>query len=291
MNAPPSRLAPGLHLAYPEADYHTKELGMVSKGALDRVLRSPAHYLAWVDGIEEPDAPPFRFGRALHMRTLEPARFAATYLLEPAFGPCRKTDACTSEAAKENKTRRDAWRLEHAGATILDGETGAATLGMIESIANHPLARPLLEGGEAEMTLRWECPDTGLACKARPDFFREDIHTPIDLKSAADASPDAFARSVANFGYNRQEAHYTSGFEALEEPVDHFPFIVVEKAAPYAVAVYVLDEEAITQGRKQIYAAKRVLAECLESGRWPGYPDRIQRLSLPRWALKEGVDE
>ena len=283
----PSLLAPGLHRGYAESLYHVRELGMVSKGALDRVRRSPAHYRAWVDGAGEPETPPFRFGKALHMRTLEPARFAATYVLEPDFGACRKNDSCSSEAAKENKTRRDAWRLEHAGANILDSATGAATLGMIEAIANHPLARPLLEGGDPELTVRWTCNDTGLACKARVDHWREDFRAAVDVKSAADASPEAFAKSVANFGYHRQETHYTEGLEACGFPPDHFPFIVVEKTAPYLVAVYELEPEAFALGKRQILRAKRMLADCLERDQWPGYPDRIQKLSLPAWAFKE----
>ena len=279
-----SQLAPGLHPDFPHDAYHYRELGMVSNTAIDHVRRSPAHYLAWVSGAERPEeTKPFAFGSALHMRCLEPERFARTYLVEPYFGPCRKNDVCSSEDAKKNKTRRDAWRAQHVGATILDGETGAATLGMIESIANHPIARPLLDGGDAELTLRWDDPETGLACKARADKYREDLGCVVDLKSAVDASPDAFRRSVANYGYVRQAAHYRDGFGCLGPELDHFDFVVAEKAAPYAVAVYSLDREALALGQRQVERARRTLAGCLRRNEWPGYPQSIKTLQLPAW--------
>ena len=284
----PSELAHGLHRGFDADDYHFRELGMVSKGALDLVRRSPAHYLSWVSGDDErPDTKPFAFGTALHMRCLEPGRFDRTYLVAPEFGPQRKTDACSSEQAKENKSRRAAWMAAHAGATILDAATGMATLAMIDAIADHPIARPLLESGDPELTVRWRCPTSGLECKARADRYRADIRTVVDVKSAADASPDAFRRSVANFGYHRIEGHYRDGFGVLGEPLDHHLFLVVEKEPPFAIAIYSLDEEFRRLGERQVARARVTLADCLATSRWPAYPDRIETLSLPRWMKDE----
>lgn len=287
----PSTLPPGLHDGFDEEAYHWRELGVVSKGAIDYVLQTPAHYLAWVSGSSrEPDIKPFAFGRALHMRALEPLRFESTYLVEPNFGPCRKTDVCSSEQAKENKTRRDEWRVEHKGATVLDAATGMATLGMVEAIADHPLARPLLEGGRPELTLRWDDPETGLVCKGRADYLNEDYEIGLDVKSAADASLDAFKRSVLNFGYHRQKAHYSAGFAELGRPLRKFVFVVVEKTPPFAVALYELDRRFDRRGAREVRSAKRTLRSCLKHNVWPGYPEKIQQLQLPTW-VKDEDDE
>lgn len=140
-----------------------------------------------------------------------------------------------------------------------------------------------------------------------------------DLKTTEDASPEGFAKSIANWRYDVQHAYYMDGTRmALEQgkcnppqegkaelsvywtdPVTgvlcrcrpdfwrgypkHFAFIAVEKKPPYAVGVYVLDSEGVEIGRAQYQHDLRVYAECVRSGEWPGYGDKIQTISLPGW--------
>ncbi|EFJ2475477.1 hypothetical protein G5Z15_003800 [Escherichia coli] len=140
-----------------------------------------------------------------------------------------------------------------------------------------------------------------------------------DLKTTEDASPEGFAKSIANWRYDVQHAYYMDGTRlALEQgkcnppqegkaelsvywtdPVTgvlcrcrpdfwrgypkHFAFIAVEKKPPYAVGVYVLDSEGVEIGRAQYQHDLRVYAECVRTGEWPGYGDKIQTISLPAW--------
>lgn len=140
-----------------------------------------------------------------------------------------------------------------------------------------------------------------------------------DLKTTEDASPEGFAKSIANWRYDVQHAYYIDGTRlALEQgkcnppqegkaelsvywtdPVTgvlcrcrpdfwrgypkHFAFIAVEKKPPYAVGVYVLDSEGVEIGRAQYQHDLRVYAECVRTGEWPGYGDKIQTISLPAW--------
>lgn len=140
-----------------------------------------------------------------------------------------------------------------------------------------------------------------------------------DLKTTEDASPEGFAKSIANWRYDVQHAYYMDGTRlALEQgkcnppqegkaelsvywtdPVTgvlcrcrpdfwrgypkHFAFIAVEKKPPYAVGVYVLDSEGVEIGRAQYQHDLRVYAECVRSGEWPGYGDKIQTISIPGW--------
>lgn len=140
-----------------------------------------------------------------------------------------------------------------------------------------------------------------------------------DLKTTEDASPEGFAKSIANWRYDVQHAYYMDGTRlALEQgkctpphegkaelsvywtdPVTgvlcrcrpdfwrgypkHFAFIAVEKKPPYAVGVYVLDSEGVEIGRAQYQHDLRVYAECVRTGEWPGYGDKIQTISLPGW--------
>lgn len=146
-----------------------------------------------------------------------------------------------------------------------------------------------------------------------------------DLKTTEDASPEGFAKSIANWRYDVQHAYYMDGTRlALEQgkcnppqegkaelsvywtdPVTgvlcrcrpdfwrgypkHFAFIAVEKKPPYAVGVYVLDSEGVEIGRAQYQHDLRVYAECVRTGEWPGYGDKIQTISLPAWHAKKNA--
>jgi hypothetical protein len=47
------------------------------------------------------------------------------------------------------------------------------------------------------------------------------------------------------------------------------------------VGVHQLDREFAEIGRKKAAKARRVFAECTETGIWPGYPTEVQLLSPP----------
>jgi hypothetical protein len=269
-------LPPGLHANVAPSVYHAKRIGLVSKGALDVVDQSLAHYLAWVNGkAEEEQSAALAFGSAFHCALLEPARFAAEYVVAPAFGDCRK---------KENKAARDAWLAEHKGAELLDADDAKRISGMVASVHAHPFAGKMVLDGEPEITVRWNDESTRLPCKARADYYVRRLAMAVDFKTTEDAREKAFTRSVANYAYHVQETLYRSGFSAIGEPLKHFVFVAVEKTPPYAIGIYQLDEAAIVSGftRARLNMAK--LAEAVSSGNFPGYAAGIQTLSLPKWA-------
>jgi hypothetical protein len=269
-------LPDGLHAGVPESVYHARIPGIASKSTLDLVARAPAVYAAWLAGVEREQAPALLFGKALHCAALEPDVYRSTYTVEPSFGDCRKTD---------NKKRRDEWRAENAGRQLLEQEDATAIAGMVRALGANKLASRLLDGdGVSELTVKWTDPDTGLLCKSRADRYVARLRMCVDLKSTEDARADVFARSFANFGYHRQQAFYEDGFAAVAESLDAFIFVAVEKRPPYLVAVFRLDDEGVTHGRRENRANLSILAECLERGEYPGHPESIQTLSLPAWA-------
>ena len=107
----------------------------------------------------------------------------------------------------------------------------------------------------------------------------------VDLKTCKDASPDGFAKHVANFAYHVQAAHYLDGFEALTGgKAAGYVWIAVESEAPHAVAIYTADAEMMERGSLQRTKALDLIATCRHEGKWPGYPVEVQRISLPAWA-------
>ena len=270
----------GLHpaTALSNAAYHA--LDAVSKSDLDRIARSPAH---WKYGEREETAA-MRIGSAVHCAVLEPERFATDYAVAPPTSLCDKR-------TKAGKEQFAAFEEENAGKTVLTFEEGTLCAHLAASVRAHPRAAALLSAGQPEVSAFWNDPEFNVRCRARYDWLTPD-GLALDLKTTQDASAGAFAKSCANFRYHVQSAWYQDGYlQATGDLPLGFVFIAVEKTPPYAVALYELDGEAVDYGRA---LARRDLARYVtarELDVWPAYPDTIQPLSLPRWALNASIEE
>lgn len=197
------------------------------------------------------------------------------------------------------KDVRSRWRAENEGFTVLSPDELAQLHGMRDAIRAHPAAAVLLNGeGVAEASVYWTDEATGELCRCRPDRWRKDGIL-VDLKSTLDASPEGFAKSLANYRYHVQAPWYLAGaraaYEARQLPDGWqapraFAFIAVEKSAPYAVGVYMLDAATMELGAAQMRANLDTLAECRRTGEWPGYGDKIANLSLPDWYLRQKAE-
>jgi len=268
-------LTHGIHLRVPEQTYHQRIIGVASKGALDRIRRSPAHYRSWVAGHDEVASPALDFGKMFHCALLERDVFESTHVVEPDFGDQRY---------KENKAKKADWKTANEGKNPVDQKDFAAALGMAEAIRRHPKAGALLIGGDAEVTVRWQDEGTGIECKSRLDYYLPELGYVVDVKTTDDASEDGFQRSVAKYGYHRQAAFYEEGLATIGMPIEGFVFVAVEKEPPYGVGVYLLDDDGIRRGRDSIRSNLIRLAACIEHDTWPAYSDSIVTLSLPAWA-------
>lgn len=177
------------------------------------------------------------------------------------------------------------WETVNGHRRILTPDQWAQIHGMREAVMAHPAANRLLTSvpGKAEISFYWNDAKTGEVCRMRPDWLREDDLI-VDLKSCEDASLDGFAKSVANWRYDVQDAFYSDGFEAVTGRKPRgFVFIAVEKKPPYAVGVYILDAETKEIGRAQYREDLDKFAECKANDNWPGYGDTIQKLNMPGW--------
>lgn len=264
----------GAHRNVPNDTYHQRILGVVSKGALDAVDRSPLHYQSWLTEPDE-DTPALAFGRAFHCALLEPERFRQSFAVEPDFGDCRKTD---------NKASRDAWRRDHAAHELITADTDGAIGNMVKAVRSHELASLILRDGEPELTLTWKDAASGLLCKVRPDYYVGKRRMCVDFKSTLDASEEAFAKDVAKYRYHVQDALYRFGCDATGQTVDHFLFVAVEKAPPFAVNVHTLDADGVGRGYSRARSNIQTLAECMKTGKFPGYEPTIHTIQLPPWA-------
>ena len=259
------------------ADYHRHSA--VSKSHLDQVARSPLHYWArYLDPnrvVPEP-TPAMAIGSAVHTHVLELDQWDARYVTAPE-GINRRTNA--------GKAEWEAFETAATGRTVLSRTDAELVMRMGHSVFRHPAAAMLLSmPGKAETTHMWTDEATGLQCKCRPDWLIDDGSLIVDLKTTEDASPAGFRKSIANWRYHVQAAWYLDGIEqATGTRPDQFIFVVVEKRAPYACAVYAADAEMIAAGAKQARLDLDTLAVCKAADAWPGYSDQIETISLPPW--------
>lgn len=276
------QLAHGIHTNVDHAVYHERIVGMVSKGALDKVHQSPAHYDYWVHE-KDVQTPAKLMGGALHCALLESEEvFASRYALMPSWNEHR--DARGALSTKIGKEKKAAWVGANEGKLHLEGDDVETIGAMIASVRKHPLASKMIQNGVPEVTVRWRDRDTGLECRARADYYVKARRMIVDVKTTQDASRDAFRRDIVKYRYQLQDAIYRAAFGAVGEPVEHFVYVVIEKAPPYAVAIYSLDAMSIQRGYTSYRADIERLAECIRNDDFPAYPATIQTLELPPWA-------
>lgn len=263
----------------PAEEYHRRELGVASNTAMKLLLaKSPAHLRAWYEAEDDAaDTPALAFGRAYHCRVLEPERFGREYLVSPDFGDMRSS---------KNRAARDEWLAERPGATLLPAADAERIEAMHAALMAHPVAAGIMKQGQCEVTMRWTDDTTGVACKARADWWVPGRFF-MDLKTTDDASPEGFKRSIAKYGYHVQHAHYCDGARLCGETIKHYLILAQEKEPPYVPAVYHIDVAAEERGYALRDKALRSIAECMRTGVWPGYGTGITEISLPAWALQD----
>jgi len=246
-----------------------------NKSGLDKFLKSPLHYWAeYLDPNREPreDTPALKLGKAIHCAVLEPARFIDNYKALPKDLDRRTKDGKASYEA-----------IISSGSIPLSSDDFDTCVAISESIKKSIAAREIFAKGKSELTAVWE--DSKVRCKARIDWFTDDHAVLIDLKSTEDAGPEAFARSLLEYGYHRQAAWYVDGLVAAtnlsKEPL--FVFAVYEKKPPYASAFYYATPEMLEQGRVENRRLLSKYIECRAAKSWPGYPEELRAAEFPRW--------
>lgn len=149
----------------------------------------------------------------------------------------------------------------------------------------------------------------GVWCRCMVDNAPADPRLPLyDLKTTAGSvHPEALTRTVADYGYDVQAAHYLRVWKEATGEGRRFRFIFVEKKAPHEVGVVELyadgtlrpasDYEAdepltgdwFADAEQKLTRARRQWRECLDTGFWPGYPARVALIGAPIWHRKNAA--
>ena len=246
-------------------EYHRKT-EYISKSLLDLVHKSPAHYLAYIEGEKQAPTSAMNFGSLVHSIVFSQDNYAILPECD------RRT--------KEGKAIYESFLAESEGKEIFATVEQALQANQIKNaVFAHPKAALLLEQGTAETSFWGRISD--MPAKCRVDFINTKYNVCIDLKTTANSAPHEFSKSIYNYRYHVQAAFYMDLTKA-----ERFIFIAVEKEAPFNVELYELDADAIEQGRQEYLTDIETLKKCKESNIFHGYTtdNKIHIISLPTWA-------
>lgn len=264
----------------PAAEYHA--MPGVSITRLKELKRSPMHYRYLLEHPKE--SPALTLGVASHCSVLEPERFSREFAI---------WDKRTEGGAMAQRRGKDweAFKAEHSDHTIITQDDSETAKSISAAVRGDICAMKYLATGDPEVTMSWEL--DGLACRGRADWLTSIAGQPhlVGLKTARDCRPFIFGSAAAKLGYHLQWAFYYDGYLTLTGEKPRMIEIVVESAAPHAVAVYFIPDDIIEQGREEYQDLLKLLAECEASNHWPGPASVEQALTLPSWVYGEDIDD
>lgn len=257
------------------SDYHAHPAR--SKSYLWEAYNSTFYH---AENMKIEPTPSMDLGTATHTAILEPEKFLGSVIKGPDDRRGNKWKDVYDEAVAYGKI------------ALTSGDYDKC-LYMRDAAHRLQIVRQLTDGKQiVEASAFWQDEETGVDCRCRPDIYHPSLAIMADLKTTNDASPAAFAKTAASFGYHVQEAFYSEGWNlAGGGAVDGFVFITVENVHPFAVAIYELVPSAVIEGKAVVRKVLSEYKKCKETNVWPGYPTTVQELDLPRWAYRETFNQ
>lgn len=263
---------------------------------------SMLHLKAAIDGnLEDKDTKDRKFGRALHVRLLEPDRYKSEILV---------SERCCA-------TKKDGERCTRNGTFYLHGEWYCGTHGqdakqpedyineeeaariedMAKTLHSHDCQRLFKAKGWSEVSVVWDY--HGHLMKSRLDRMSDEkTRTILDLKKAQPGKvhKSAMEKSILDYGWHRQAAIYVDGV-GYETGIQYeFAWVFIEDQPPYDVGILRASKEVLDCGR---FEYKQIISNweyALEKGKFDGtnpIPRRIERVDdlddggLPGWYLDQ----
>lgn len=272
----------GCYSDLPLVFYHKQSIcpgPSVSSTNLRRVLEvnggSPAHFYSEWSGnpnrIEPADKRAWILGRLTHHLLLSQAFFSHSFIIRPD----EVIDPRTGEILPwhGNRVICKEWLKDAAdrGLITVTNADIDRVRGMAAALGRDTLVDAGLLSGEVERSFVWRDRNTGLWMKARPDAVPTASGDYADLKTTTSVQYGDIARTVTRFAYHQQAALVAEGSKICADiEMTSFTFVFVESAPPHCVRCIDLKAEQIARGHQQNVAARRLIADCLASGRWPG---------------------
>lgn len=263
----------------PQIDYFN--IKALSASQVNTYLnKSPYHFWKQTPYNEKAEAfeptASMKFGTLCHLLLLEGDKFQDKYAVAP------KCDRRT----KEGKAVWDAFQQGATGKEVVTEDDFLKAQNMMEALKGHQSALKLVSKGYSESEVYFDL--FGANYKAKLDYARDGLI--IDYKTSQDASPEGFMRSVAQFGYHRQDFIYRQAYKSkYGKDAVGMIFIVQDVNEPEAIGIYNLDEVTREIAEAEVLTATKQIKERLASGEWEFTSKLVQSISLPGWYQSKAV--
>lgn len=255
-------------------DYYQR-IDYLNATTAKRLLVSPAQAFHELHN-PKPPSPAMVLGTRVHLRVLEPARYAAE--LAVWDGPPRNT--------KEGKDAWAKWQEAHPGCAALSVEDHDRIEGMAASLRKELAYR--LAVADCEWEHYWQ--RGGAKLKAKLDWLGSQAG---DVKTfGGEWSESGIQRAAYDGGWFVSGSHYMDAAKDAGRPVREFLFAVVQSSAPFECAILPADDDFLAYGRERMDQAIEIWKACQASGVWPTAQAAGaigNKLRLPRWAGRDVV--
>ena len=271
--------APGVYDIEIERYHHDATLcdgPSISASGLKAVDDCAARYWATSpynpNRVQRKETTALNLGRAAHAVVLGEPEFLKYFIVSPY------------EEFRTNQAKE--WR-DAQTCTILKAPEFEIVLAMAKSQRESPYVMQAFERGRAEQSLIWKDAETGIWLKARPDWLPDDPSQRfvVDYKTAVTIEPRKLSSDAFKFGYHIQAGLQMDGLQfalGIKRPLG-IAHVVQEKEPPFLCDLRMFQPEQLDLGRLIYRRALRKFADCMSSGKWPGYTADPQYFETPRW--------
>lgn len=257
--------------------FHTDNA--ISKTGLDYIDKSPLDYWwRFLNPEREAHVKDKKtvFDEAFRLSVVSPSEFAKTYARQPSVNR-------TTSLGKLDYSNFMSL-VDKNGQIALNATEYDSIIKMRDAVLNHPTTKTIFgdNNGEPGEPKRFEDLNSGAIVKFCPHWIhrRGNKKLIVNLMSTKDAGRENFSKEAVNFKLHKRAALQMDGMGL------NIVFVMVESEAPYKLQVHAFDDRSIDLGRAVYVKNCLTYVECLNTGKWPGLPEKIQPASLPDWAFK-----
>lgn len=236
----------GVHSNIPIEEYHA-DRHIISSTGLKEAKKSSRHFAYYlVYGSEKKSQ--FDFGNAFELALIDSVTgeldFHEKCLIYDEAERPEKDKGITSK--KNQEWKKGLFSSNKYIVPRLGAESYDVIEQMLNSIYAEPVIVELLEHLKYDKSLVWK-DECGAICKTRPDFASVNKNVIVNLKTTLDASPEGFARQVANYDYPLQAYMEIAGAMATGymPDVKVYYWLAVEKVKPFNAVLYRFQPEDI----------------------------------------------
>lgn len=236
-------------------------------------LTSPRHLLhAWTTPRKDTDD--LRWGRAAHCLLFEPGEFEKRYAV------------WTGGRRAGNDYKDFVSECWENGKEVISQADFDSLLVAANSYIDEPLIKPILDKGQAEVTL-FHVEDF-IQCRGRVDWISSSAHVLVDLKTSRNIASRPFGRDFYKYHYDVKLGLYQRWLNLLTG--EHWPVVCIcmENSAPFDITVVPIADAVLTRGCDKGLSVISEVRRCIESKSWPGIARGEEYfLDTPVWEMED----